>query len=549
MLAGTGLIFIAMIIASVLSDYVKTQNLFESMKNGMPKLAPTVVVFLTCLFTSMGFTVVRTGQCVSRVRERMFTNLVEQDIQYFDEMTTGVLISRLAEDAAFAINTYVEKFMNAFQYCSQISAAVIMAMATCWRVTLAVVGIIPISIALYYVAEYIVERRSKKFKDTSSVSTEKADAVMSSFRTVKSCDGEMYEARQYGDSLQAIHDVVEGVSQTHAIKTGLLSFLSWGIIAPIIYYASWLLVKCPWVHIEVGDLVILVNSFANVGVAVPMIINAIDDFSTAAFSAAKVLSILEANPPRRRTEGSSLENPRGQIEFRDVCFKYPDTLAYAVNHLSFTVNTGETVALVGESGCGKTTTLALLQQLYPIESGAILIDGVDTATLAPTSVRAAMSIVPQMPVLFSMSVLDNIRYARPNAEEGEVTQAAQIGNAHDFVMEIPSNYHASVEQTSLSGGQKQRLCIARAILADAPILLLDEATAALDTESERLVQQSLEQCRSGKTTIVVAHRLTTVRNADRILVFEHGAVTETGTHEELLARNGVYANLVKFQLQ
>jgi ABC-type multidrug transport system fused ATPase/permease subunit len=220
----------------------------------------------------------------------MFANIVEQDIQYFDEMTTGVLISRLAEDVAFAVSTYVDKFIVALQYCAQITGAVIMAMATSWRVGIVVVWIIPICIILYYVAEYIVNRQSEKFKDTSSASAEKADEVMSSFRTVKSSDCEMYEAHQYRDSLQAIHDVVEGVSQTHAIKTGLLSFLSWGIIAPIIYYASWILVRRPWIDLEIGDLVILVNSFANIGITVPVVINSIDDFSSAGSSAAKVLS-------------------------------------------------------------------------------------------------------------------------------------------------------------------------------------------------------------------------------------------------------------------
>jgi ABC-type multidrug transport system fused ATPase/permease subunit len=157
--------------------------------------------------------------------------------------------------------------------------------------------------------------------------------------------------------------------------------------------------------------------------------------------------------------------------------------------------------------------------------------------------------VPQGPVLFSMSVRDNIRYAKAGATDEEVAAAAQTGNAHDFILEMPQNYATRVQQTSLSGGQKQRICISRAILQDAPIMLLDEATAALDTESEQLVQQSLEQVRHGKTAIVVAHRLATVMHADRILVFKEGHIEETGKHEELLAREGIYADLVRFQLQ
>ena len=171
-------------------------------------------------------------------------------------------------------------------------------------------------------------------------------------------------------------------------------------------------------------------------------------------------------------------------------------------------------------------------------------------TLSPVFIRSQISVVPQSPVLFSMSILDNIRYANPNKySEQEVAEAANIGNAHNFIMEIPNNYKSQVQQTSLSGGQKQRICITRSILANTPILLLDEATAALDTESERLVQQSLEKFRKGKTAILVAHRLATVMNADRILVFSEGQVVEEGTHKSLIKKGGIYADLVKFQLQ
>jgi ABC-type multidrug transport system fused ATPase/permease subunit len=204
---------------------------------------------------------------------------------------------------------------------------------------------------------------------------------------------------------------------------------------------------------------------------------------------------------------------------------------------------------VGESGCGKSTTLQLLQRFYEIEEGQILVDDVDIKTHSPMFLRSQISIVPQSPVLFSMTIKDNVRYIKPHATDDEVAQAAQVGNAHNFVMELPSNYNTIVQQTSLSGGQKQRLCISRAILADAPIMLLDEATAALDTESEQLVQQSLENVRHGKTAIVVAHRLATVMNADRILVFQNGHVAESGTHKELIGKGGIYADLVKFQLE
>jgi ABC-type multidrug transport system fused ATPase/permease subunit len=263
--------------------------------------------------------------------------------------------------------------------------------------------------------------------------------------------------------------------------------------------------------------------------------------------------LVDAHPNVDRHDGDHIANGeevlRGNVEFRDVGFHYEKQTTWAVRHLSFTIAAGQTVAFVGESGCGKTTSLQLLQRFYDAQEGVILLDGVDIKTLAPEFVRSQISSVPQTPVLFSMSIRDNIRYAQPTAADEEVAQAARTGNAHDFVLELPEDYETMVEQKSLSGGQKQRLCISRAILQNAPIMLLDEATAALDTQSEQLVQQSLEQVRRGKTAILVAHRLSTVINADVIFVFKDGRIEEIGSHNELLAHGGLYADLTRFQLQ
>jgi ABC-type multidrug transport system fused ATPase/permease subunit len=240
----------------------------------------------------------------------------------------------------------------------------------------------------------------------------------------------------------------------------------------------------------------------------------------------------------------------GRVEFRNVRFRYADRQDYAIDGLSFVVEPGETVAIVGKSGCGKSTTLSLIQRFYDAVEGVILIDGVSVATLRPYFIRSNVAIVPQAPVMFSTTVEDNIRFGIPDADRELVVNSAKTANAHDFIVELPQRYETDIQQASLSGGQKQRICIARAVMIGAPILLLDEATAALDTENERLVQQELIKYGSERTTILVAHRLATVMQADRILVMDKGRIVQFGTHEQLLMEeDGFYAHLVRDQLR
>ncbi|MEY2957096.1 MAG: hypothetical protein RL123_1824, partial [Pseudomonadota bacterium] len=241
---------------------------------------------------------------------------------------------------------------------------------------------------------------------------------------------------------------------------------------------------------------------------------------------------------------------RGAIAFENVRFAYPTRPGVAVlSDVGLHIRPGETVALVGPSGAGKTTVLQLIERFYDPEGGRITLDGIDLRDMARADFRAAMALVPQDPVIFSTSARENIRFGRPDATDAEVEAAARAAAAHDFIARLPEGYGTVLGERGmlLSGGQRQRIAIARAILRDAPVLLLDEATSALDAESERAVQAAVERLSEGRTTIVVAHRLATVKRADRIVVFDRGRIVAQGSHESLVAEGGLYARLARLQ--
>ena len=515
-----------------------------------------VVIYLAAVFfgwsalyaVSFGFRCYANPIFMVDLRRALYTALMRKDMSYFDVMPTGILIGRLSQDVTLLFQIYIDKLMLAIQDVAQALGGIVLSFVVMWQVALPACGVIIICGIIYVVGERFIDKLWNDFNTRSSTASSKAEEIITSFRTIKAFDSELHEAKEYRKALDDVDKVFDKTSVAQGVKDGLIWGLIHTMIPGILYMASWYVMQVYYGY-KSGDLMVLMMSFVFSSLGISLFLSLSDDFKKARVSAAKVLRILETEPKVDQNEGESLESVVGKIEFIDVGFKYETREDWAVRHLSFTINAGETVAFIGESGCGKSTTLQLLQRFYEIQEGQILIDGVDIKTLSARNVRSFISVVPQGPVLFSMSVKDNIRFSKGSASDEEIAEAARLGNAHDFIMEMPDNYNSIVQQTSLSGGQKQRICISRAILANTPILLLDEATAALDTESERLVQESLERFRQGKTAILVAHRLATVRHADRILVFQDGHIAEEGTHKELLEKNGLYTNLVKYQLQ
>jgi ATP-binding cassette subfamily B protein len=289
-----------------------------------------------------------------------------------------------------------------------------------------------------------------------------------------------------------------------------------------------------------------------VAAAVGTISEVLGDLQRAAGATERLFELLEVRPEIRAPDHPvALPAPaRGTVGFDRVTFRYPsrpDTPA--LDEFSLEVASGEKVALVGPSGAGKTTVFQLLLRFYDPQAGSVRIDGADVRTADPRDVRSRVALVPQDPVIFAASVVDNVRYGRPDATDDDVRRACEAAYASEFIAELPQGYASNLGERGvrLSGGQRQRLAIARAVLADRPILLLDEATSALDAESERVVQFALERLMAGRTVLIIAHRLATVRHADRIAVMERGRIAAVGTHDALLARNALYARLAALQ--
>jgi len=483
------------------------------------------------------------------LREAVFTHLLGLDARYFDTHRVGEFTSRLTGDVTMIRSALGSNFSLALRSFVTILGALAMMLLTSPILTLAVVIAAPAILLPVVSFARRLRGMSRRTQDALADLSAMATEMLGATRTVKAFTQEPIQSQFYHERSEASYQAELRRLLARAVLVTMVIFLG---TAALVFMVWWGARSVFEGSVTAGQLAqFLVYALMASG-ALTNLSEVLGSLQSVAGATERLMEILGTEPAiRDPADPQALpEPPLGTVRFAGVDFSY-DGKEPVLEGLEFSVAKGETVALVGPSGSGKSTTLSLLQRFYDVTGGAILVDGVDIRALRLSDLRRRFAYVEQEPTIFAGTIADNIRFGKPDASDAEVEAAARAALVHDFVMDLPARYESVVGERGvmLSGGQKQRLAIARAILKNAPILLLDEATSALDAQSERLVQTALEHLMAGRTTLVIAHRLATIRDANTILVLDGGRIIDQGTHDELVAKGGRYAELARLQFR
>ncbi|XP_062218601.1 ABC transporter B family member 4-like [Phragmites australis] len=487
----------------------------------------------------------------ARIRSLYLNAVLRQDIAFFDtELTTGQAVSRMSSDTLLIQDALGEKAGKLLQLSSAFVGGFIIAFTRGWLLTLVMLTSLPlIAIAGAVSAQFLTKVSSKKLTSYGDAG-DTVEQTIASIRTVVSFNGENKAVAMYNNFIKKAYrtDIEEGITNGFGMgSVYCILFCSYGLA---FWYGGKLIVGKGYTGGKIITVLFAVLTGAtSLGNATPSV-SAIAEGQSAAY---RLFETIERKPEidSGDTSGVELDDIKGDVELKDVYFRYParpDQLI--LDGLSLQVASGTTMAIVGESGSGKSTVISLVERFYDPQAGDVLIDGINIKTLRLNWIRGKIGLVSQEPLLFMTSIKDNIMYGKEDATLEEIKRAAELANAANFIDKLPNGYDTLVGQrgTQLSGGQKQRIAIARAILKDPKILLLDEATSALDVESERIVQEALNRIMVQRTTLVVAHRLSTVRNVDCITVVRQGKIVEQGPHDALVKDlNGAYSQLIRLQ--
>lgn len=507
-----------------------------------------IISFLSNLFRYLGSWTIENmrTRTLQKMRNEMFSRVMDMNVGYFSDQRKGDIISKITSDVGVVQFCITNTLQVSFREPFLIIGYIVMMIAISWELAIFSVLFLPLVALLI---GNIVKRlrhpaRTNQKRMGEMVST--LDESLSGIKVIKSYNATEYIKQKYYDISADLARLTLSMARRQQLASPMSEFLGITAVGVILVFGGALVSRGA---LDPGGFIAFVAIFSQITRPVRTFIDQFANINQGIAAGERIFSIIDTKPEiEDKPDARELKGLRDKIEFRHVHFSYDGTRE-VIDDISFEIRRGQTVALVGPSGGGKSTLSELLPRFYDPTSGEILIDGISLRDYTQDSVRAHMSVVAQDTVLFNDTIEGNIAMGRPSATHEEIVEAAKVANADSFIRECPEGYGTNIGDrgVKLSGGQRQRLSIARAVLKNPDILILDEATSALDTESEKLVQDALNNLLKGRTSVVIAHRLSTIHNADKIIIVDHGRIAEQGTHAELMARNGIYAKLIEMQ--
>ena len=486
---------------------------------------------------------------VADIRKAVFGNVLRLSPQFFEVTRTGEVLSRMTADTTLIQTVVGSSASLAMRNLVNMTGGLLMMFVTSLKLALLVVGAVVVVMLPMLLFGRWVRKLSRQSQDSIAETAARGTETLNAVPTVQAFTQENYERRAFGEAVEQAFGFARDRTRARAVLTAVAIFTAFGCLATILLVGLHDVIAH---RTTGGDLVAFIFFGVLVGGGVGSLSEVWGDLQRAAGASERLMELLHEVPViRAPVRPRSLPaKPGGSVRFDNITFHYPTRPDFkALNGFSLDVRSGEAVALVGPSGAGKSTVFQLMLRFFDAQSGGISFDGVEIAQLDPVELRRSIAVVAQEPVIFSGSIASNIRYGREDATDEQVRAAADAAAATEFIERMPKGFNTLVGErgVTLSGGQRQRLAIARAILRDAPLLLLDEATSALDAENERLVQTALANLMVGRTTLVIAHRFSTIQRLKRIVVMDEGRVVAEGNHAELMAGGGLYARLASLQ--